>query len=200
MNAGPISQRIASAYLAAPEAIRAAGRCWYPAAWGEALSMAEDAACDPARAAGVIAALSPRAQWSVNLRWARAILAARGGAEVPRVGFGATRSAAWRIANGEDPLSVLQGPKVREFYRAISGDLDAVTTDVWAVRAAVPGFRGPEVPAALRRDVQRAYRYAARRVGDNPRDTQAVVWLATRGAKPSDPMYDSCDPNRKAVR
>lgn len=109
------------------------------------------------------------------------------------------RDQAWRIANGEAPLSVLRGPKVRAFYANITGDADAVTVDVWAVRAArgdqacVPDGRGRlryaddgTVSAREYREYADVYRRAARRLGVTPRECQAAVWVAVRGVRPTD--------------
>jgi hypothetical protein len=74
------------------------------------------------------------------------VLAAAAGELEPVVnGTLANRAKAWRIACGEDPDAVLSGPKVRAFFANIMGDVDAVTIDVWAARAA-EGRRNDNAP------------------------------------------------------
>jgi hypothetical protein len=92
----------------------------------------------------------------------------------------ANRAKAWRIACGEDPDAVLSGPKVRAFFANIMGDVDAVTVDTWAARAA-EGRRNDNAPVRRRyRLLAESYRRAGERRGMHPRDTQAAVWTAYR--------------------
>lgn len=185
-------RRILAAYAAASADDLAAGLAWYRRAAEAAASILP---ADPARAAGVIAALSPRCQWSTNVGWAAAVIeaAARGEASPPAVHTSAMRAQAWRIARGEAPLDVLRGPKVRAFYRNITGDLTAVTVDVWAARVADGDYRPHPTKAGLlgaipspagRRYalIARAYREAAAVIGRAPRDVQAAVWVHVRGS------------------
>jgi hypothetical protein len=153
---------------------------WYGRGRAHARRIARDTDVTVARAAGVIAALSPRTQWAVNLRWAEGLLRAAqaGRRHPPLVGFGSSRIKAWRIAQGERPLDVLSGPKVRAFYRNLMGDLEHVTVDVWAMRAA--GFRG-SLRAREYDAVASAYREAARILKLRPAELQAIVWVAIRG-------------------
>lgn len=180
-------RRITRAYRASTPAHRAAGLGWYAEAWRVAGEIWPER---PDLAAGVIAALSPRCQWSTNVVWARAVVEAarRGDATPPAVHTTVMRAQAWRIANGEAPLSVLAGPKVRAFWANITGDVDAVTVDIWAVRAAM-GADAPKdgrVTPAQYRVTADAYRRAARILGVTPRECQAAVWVHTRGTKPTD--------------
>lgn len=171
------------------ELTRAAGIGWYREARREARAIARElpAGLGEAAAAGIIAALSPRAQWSVNLRGARAIAAARrrGDIEAPAVGLPDARAKAWRIAHGEAPLDVLGGAKVRAFYAAIrsGGDADAVI-DIWAARAA--GLDRNPRPSEYDA-LAAAYAAVADEVELSPAELQATVWMQVRGVKPSDP-------------
>ena len=174
-------RRLTELYAEAPEATRAAGREWYPAAAAQSRAIARGAGISRHRAAGIIAALSPRAQWAVNLAWAAKVAAA---ATCPAVHTRDARAKAWAIRTGERPLSVLRGPKVRAFYRAIMGDTGSVVLDVWAMRA-MGDDRQPRPGADYARCAE-LYRRAAERCGESPRDFQAIVWLQLRGAKPSD--------------
>ena len=179
-------RNITRAYRNATPADAAAGLGWYAEAYRVAADIWPER---PDLAAGVIAALSPRCQWSTNVVWARAMVnAARSGAATPpAVHTTAMRGQAWRIANGEAPLSVLNGPKVRSFWANIMGDTDAVTCDVWAVFVALGRKDETMVRTQARYDlVASAYRRAAAIVGVSPRECQAAVWVAARGVKPTD--------------
>lgn len=172
----PTAPRLVRMYNEGPPQLRAEGLAWYATAHAAAVDLAVRYGTTDRVAAGVIAALSPRLQWSVNLQAAARALAGEDPGTLRR-----SAEQASRIIAGEDPLSVLQGPKVRAFYRAIMGDPDAVTLDVWAMRAAL-GAEPPAKPSpALRARMERAYRRAAAAVGVPPRDFQAAVWAIARG-------------------
>ncbi len=181
-------RRICKAFRAATAADLAAGLGWYAEARRVAVAIDPR---NPERAAGVIAALSPRCQWSTNVAWSRAVVgAADAGAPVPAVHTETMRAQAYRIAAGEAPLSVLNGPKVRAFYANIVGDTDAVTVDVWAARVAT-GLTGKDAERAISTPARYAaiandYRRAAEILGVTPREVQAATWVAARGVKPTD--------------
>ena len=181
-------RRITRAYRQTTPAQLAAGLGWYAEAWKVAQEILPG---NPYLAAGVIAALSPRCQWSTNVAWATALVsAAMEGRDCPPVHTMAMRAQAWRIANGEPALDVLNGPKVRAFYSNITGDTDAVTVDVWAVKVAtgLTGDAGVRAIGTPKRyaAVADAYRRAARILGCTPREVQAATWVAARGVKPTD--------------
>lgn len=183
------SRHLLRAYRATDELTRAAGHQWYPHAFREAARLAALAGCSVERAAGVIAALSPRAFWGLNLVWAARVLdaSAAGLQGPPLVSTRANRATAWSIATGAADLEAL-GPKTAVFARAILGDMTAVTVDVWAKRAALGDMTADAtVTEQDRTEMTAAYRRAARILEITPRDLQAVVWLAVRGLKPSDP-------------
>jgi hypothetical protein len=107
---------------ASPEQVRD-GLDWY--------SNAHDIACaldgdSPARAAGVLAALSPKTRWEQNVALARRAFDAY--AELGPEHDGAYASgtlghscrSADRVLRGEDPMAVLLGPKVRAFCTLIA--------------------------------------------------------------------------------
>jgi hypothetical protein len=179
-------RRILATYRRATPAELAGGRDWY--------ATAQDAAGEiyperPDIAAGVIAALSPRAQWNVNLRWARAVVhAARTGGPCPRVHTETMRAIAWSIATGEQSYSdALKGPKTSRFARAIDptvADLSQVTCDAWAARTAEGAdspshnYNGAKAPTGRRYAlIERAYQRAAEILAAEPAHVQAVCWL-----------------------
>lgn len=192
-------RRILRHYRAASEAQRAIGIGWYPTARRECGVLD---IVNPSRAAGVVAALSPRTQWATNLRQAARIIAAAdsGMATAPSVSTIPRTTQAWRIANGDDPLDVLGGPKVRSFYRNLTGDDSAVTVDVWATYGAT-GLLGDDGVRYLARSgnydaLADAYRHSALLVNRTvpelaiaPSALQATIWTVVRGVKPTDRTF-----------
>jgi hypothetical protein len=81
----------------------------------------------------------------------------------------------------------LSGEKVKSFSRAMRGDPDAVTMDVWMARAFGMNREsfGPKQYAAF----AEAVRELAREAGVEPRQYQAAVWTGIRGTgEGSDPI------------
>jgi hypothetical protein len=159
-----------------------AARGWYTLARKAARSIARDHGTTLRVAAGIIAAMSPMSEWSGNITASRRLAAAHaaGDRTAPAAGLRQNVDKAWRILSGERPLDVLNGPKVRAFYRNILGDLSAVTVDRWAARAA--GVPDSFVGTRARYDeVADEYRKAAALVELEPAILQAVVWCKIRG-------------------
>lgn len=159
------------------------GLRWYERASDTAAALAAGSGLPYARCAGIIAALSPRVSWASNVRAAAAMVeaAAYGRAEPMVAGLGANRAKAWRIATGANPADVLGGDKVRAFYANITGDLDAVTVDVWAASAALGRPIGT-ISHGLYVRIADAYRVAAVLRAVAPRTMQAAVWCHVRGS------------------
>jgi hypothetical protein len=158
------------------------GIAWYDRARSIAEAMAEESGLSVRACAGVIAALSPRQQWSTNVSAARRMVLAAAAGEPEPIAAGTlgNRAKAWRIACGEDPEVVLGGPKVRAFFANILGDAEDVTVDVWAARAA-EGRKNPNAPVRRRYElIAESFRRVARRRGMTPRDAQAAVWTVYR--------------------
>lgn len=181
-------QHIVDAYRAATPAQRRSGAAWYPSAYELAAHMDPD---NPARAAGVIAALSPQQRWWVNVANAATVIGwADAGADMdhaPRLHFVTQMAKAIAIAaHGVDPLDVLHGPKERAFYGAMMGHADAVVIDRWAARVAEPetrhGTDDERVTLAQYRKIAESYRAAAVKLKRPVRDVQATTWIVTRGA------------------
>lgn len=178
-------ENIRAAYADATPDDLAQGLAWYR----EAHRFARDVAANGGtltvtRAAGVIAALSPMQGYAQNITLARKLAAhhAAGGLQ-PMSGYGLTRNTAkaWRILCGERPLDVLSGPKVRAFYRNITGCKTSVTVDRWAVRIALadPTHSGL-VPKGEYEPIAQAFRDVAAELGVTARDLQAATWVAYR--------------------
>jgi hypothetical protein len=99
------------------------GATWYPDAHTFALALDPT---DVHRAAGVIAALSPRTHWAENVKYA-----SRAYVEGFASGtLSASCRAADRILSGERWQDVLKGPKTRAFAWTIADPTDAVAVVV----------------------------------------------------------------------
>ena len=154
------------------------GAEWYALARREARRLSRAYDVTLRQAAGIIAALSPQVQWRVNLRLAEQVC--RDG-DVDGACLKASADKAWRIRNGEAPLAVLGGPKVRAFYRALMGDPEAAVLDTWMFQA----LDWPDGGTRSGRQYERAegaLREAARLVSLPVSELQAIVWCHVRGA------------------
>lgn len=127
------------------------------------------------RAAGIIAALSPQVQWHQNKAMACDMLA--DGWAVGQTHANLLK--AWRIREGERPLKVLGGPKVRSFYRAMMGDEDAAVIDTWMLQAI--GWESRWLSPRQYERCAAALREAAQHAGLPTAQFQAVVWTQVRG-------------------
>jgi hypothetical protein len=156
------------------------GMSWYPTAHEFACSLDSDVW----RAAGVIAAMSVQKQWTVNMMLARRAY------ETGTVSgnFGTMNAQGQRILDGEHPLDVLGGDKVRAFCTAIAtaGQSDDIVVDRHAHDIAM----GRVFTDATRKITKRIYRTmaahyteAAREVGVSGTELQAVTWTTWRREK-----------------
>jgi len=181
-------KRIVKAWHSATTSDLEAGLAWYD----RARAHAEVIHPNVLIGAGVIAALSPRCEWSLNKRWAQTICdAAIAGSSCPSgVHTFAMRSKAWKIARLANPtveqiVTILNGPKITRFFRNIIGDTSAVTIDVWAQRIATGKDSSTPPKGAMYLTLERAYQLAAEQIGVPARDVQAATWVNIRGAAES---------------
>lgn len=173
----PPTELLAHWQAAEPE-VREAGRAWYPGALAVCREIAGDAV--PVEAVvRVMALLSPRVSWKWCITWTREMVEAYvAGRPIPAVSTMGNRMKAWSELHGEPALS---GQKVTAFAAAILGDTEAVVIDSWVLRSV--GLK-PEskVTRFRQRWITDAYTQAASLAGETPRDMQAIVWCAIRGA------------------
>lgn len=178
--------RIIAMYESASDDQRARGAVWYRVAHDLARMLADG---NVSQGAGVIAALSAKTEWGLNVRKARAVLSGDGTRHFPD----ALRKAS-AIMAGADPGDVLpMALKTGNFYRNIldPGDPDPVTIDRHAhdVAAGIPyaGMGGKSEITNTARGLSNAKRYAliahcyreaAMRLGVLPSVVQSVTWLA----------------------
>ncbi|PSL04114.1 hypothetical protein CLV30_106117 [Haloactinopolyspora alba] len=178
----PTTPNVLRVYERATSAERSDGMRWYRDAHEFAASLTDDVPT----AVGVLAALSPRMPWGRNKALASDAVA-RGYASGALLDNVAKADA---ILSGADPLAVLRGDKVRNFYLAIlEPDSHAgVVIDRHAFDIAVGRKTGDAARQALARKgmydrFARAYRRAADAVGGvTAGQMQAVTWTAWRAA------------------
>jgi len=161
------------------------GMEWYQLAHGLSHRWAAEHRLPFDYVAGIIAALSPRIQWEVNLADAKSILT--DGEQASTAAFDPNVVKALWILDGTDPESELGGRKVRSFYRNIAdpyASLD-VTLDTWMTRVL-----GMEWKFLQRKGVYDAISAAFRIVADRhcvlPHQLQAALWIGANGKTNTD--------------
>ena len=122
--------------------------------------------------ASIISAFSPRQRWSRNV--VQALEFAHGGK--PSGLSNNLRMAENALTMGFDAL---RGMKTNNFARAIAGDDNAVTIDVWMMRAAGMTIDSPN--KTQYRELVEAVNAIAIIEGLTPRTTQALIWIVYRG-------------------
>jgi hypothetical protein len=186
--AKPNAARILDVYRQATVQELDEGLNWYMDAYAFASTLDPE---NPNRAAGIIAALSPMKDWVNNCK-----LAARAYEQGYASGaLYANTAKADAILSGADPVDVLRGNKVCNFYNAIANPdhPDAVCIDRHAFDIAVGRITNDKSRAALgRKGVYEsfggAYKRAARAIAKDgypvtPSQVQAVTWTVWRRLK-----------------
>lgn len=176
------ADNILAVYARATDSEREHGTDWYRDAHAIAADIADG---DVWRGAGVIAALSPRVRWDINIRNARRAF------ETGTV-TGHTKvmcAQAQRILDGENALDVLKGDKVRAFCAAIAtaGESDIATIDRHALEIALGKVYSdkerPTIGKRVYREMAAAYAIAAESVGISVNAMQAITWVVWRREK-----------------
>lgn len=125
------------------------------------------------KCASIISAFSPRQRWARNV--VQALEFAHGG--TPKTLTNNLRMAQNALVLGFDAL---RGMKTNNFARAIAGDENAVTIDVWMMRAA--GMNNDSPNLTQYRELVQAVNNTAIIEGLTPRTTQALIWIVYRGS------------------
>ena len=173
--------RIVRTYGLADGETRTAGAAWYS---GTVDELAAESGKPRETVAAVLAHLSPRTMWALNVAGARAML---NGTELPAGLIGDNVARARVALESATPLETF-GPaaaKTRRFAHNLLGDRELVTVDVWALRVAL-GDRADE--RGLKRvgvydALEHCYRLAARRLGTDPVTVQATTWIVARNGR-----------------
>jgi len=186
----PTVENVLSIYRRSTAADMEEGMAWYRAAHDWTVAHTHGRPHLAKRNAGIVAALSPMNEWKNNKRKAAELISKRGRIVFAEdgsngIGLGANVAKAIRIYNGEDPLDVLKGDKVRAFYRTILdpyGDIDPVI-DRHAFDIAVGQRTDNKTRSALQRKgvydaFANIYREAAKQANIGSAEMQATTWVA----------------------
>lgn len=178
---GPLTRRALRHYREASAQDIAEGMIWYDDAQQVAHDICEASAGRYSfqQAVDLLAVISPNLRWTKNVQhaWQYSTLHAAGvdRAAWPSLRIGASMRKAERVLDGE--RGVPSGPKVEAFAANLAGDLSQVTVDVWHTRAII----GKDVPTLRElRAIQRATQNAAAKVGIEPAQLQAIIWVKIR--------------------
>lgn len=146
---------------------------WYSDANAIASDMSRNSEYTIEQCASVIAAFSPRMPWARNVYIATEFI---NGNKVGALGTS--------IRNAENALTMgfdaLNGLKTNAFARNIAGDLNAVTIDVWMIRAA--GIEKNSVNKTEYRQLANAVTEVANELDMAPAIVQALIWIIVRGS------------------
>lgn len=186
MELMPMVDNVLAAFVKSSDDEIHDGITWYDRARELAMRLDPD---NPARAAGIIAAMSPLTSWPQNVRHAERVYATG-----TTQGMGNNVRKAERIFNGENPLDVLSGDKVTSFFHNIMGDGEGVTVDRHAIDVAYGKVQNDaERSAAVKRTkardgyglIRQAYIHASAILTNEgnlitPAELQAIVWVYWR--------------------
>lgn len=129
--------------------------------------------CNLEQAASIVSSFSPRNRWSRNV--VQALEFANGG--TPNGLQNNLRMAQYSLVQG---FNALNGLKTNAFARAIAGDDNAITIDVWMIKAA--GLDKNSVNKTEYRELSDAVNRVATELKLTPRVTQALIWIVYRGS------------------
>ena len=134
---------------------------------------------------GVIAALSPNTWWERCLLDSERLCLGHGREEpikdITVTTYHDGRWKAWRILDGEEPSTVLRGPKTTAFYRNLSGDwsvpcIDSHAINAWHGRRVLGSNLWLRNRVTTLRKVTADYIRAAETQGMTPAEFQAIIW------------------------
>ena len=186
---------ILGVYQLASVADRKIGGQWYPDALAVCHWIATQYGVNVYTVAGVMAALSPRNRWERNIQDCENLVKAytAGGKDAAQnvkvCTFGSGKSKAIKlltenVTEREAVSTILNGPKLQEFFGCIVGDSHIVCIDghaycVWfGDRIALANV--PSIGKKLRASITADYIQAAQTVGIKPSQMQAITWCTWR--------------------
>jgi hypothetical protein len=180
LNVEQVTKRILRTYGKASADDILAGKVWYNEAQDlcEHLAWNSDYTVDQIAAA--MAQLSPRLRWSQNVD---SIISLVNEDVIPAYVMSGPANRARKALNAAEPFDTFgkAAKKTRSFARNITGDVHAVTVDVWAARVA--GVDEAQLSlVGVYEAIAHCYRLAAKRAGIDPQQMQAVTWIVVRGS------------------
>ena len=160
--------------------IKAQGISWYIFAHHDCVDLAKSSGYSLEQVAGVVAHLSPRMAWKLNIKYAQQVIET-GKAPVMRRSL----ENAQRALTSDNPVETFSNGslKTRCFYENLIGNSQVVTVDSWAARIAI---NRPDAEKILNRSgmyhaISHAYKLAARDNDLFPAEAQAIAWCVKRG-------------------
>jgi len=145
---------------------------WYPEAQVIAQDIANIMGTSVEVGACIISSFSPREEWKSNIGKAYKFA---NGDDVP----GLSNNMLMANMSTVKGFDALNGQKTNAFARAIAGDTEAVTVDVWIMRAARLHTDSPNKTQYA--EISRAVTNVAVSMGISPRTCQALIWILIRG-------------------
>ena len=187
---------ILAVFFSASEAEIQEGKVWYSTAYDTAKSIASryDLPGGIDTVAAVIAALSPNNRWDRNVRDAESLIkvyCAGGECDAIKVSsYSQNKAKAIRILNGESPLDVLGGNKVRAFYHCLAARFHSVCVDghaysIWSGER-VTTTKTPKITDKLYATISDDYRRATSVINTvtdscySAAQIQAITWVTWR--------------------
>jgi hypothetical protein len=180
LNVEQVVKRILRVYGKASSADVLAGKVWYEEAQSLCQSLAASSDYTVDQVAAAMAQLSPRLRWSQNVD--SIVMLVNEGSLPAYVMTGPANRARKALAAAE-PFDTFgkKALKTRSFARNITGDVHAVTVDVWAARVA--GVDEAQLKlVGVYEAIAHCYRLAAKRAGIDPQQMQAITWIVVRGS------------------
>lgn len=180
LNVEQVVKRISRVYNRATDADILAGQEWYGEATGIVYDLSERSQYTVNQVAAAMAHLSPRLRWSQNVK---AIVSLVDNGTVPGYVMSGPRDRAIKALAAANPEATfgVKAKKTLNFSRNVSGDVMAVTVDVWAAR--VVGVTEAQLKLTGVYDaIAHCYRIAAKRAMVHPAAMQAITWIVVRGS------------------
>ena len=146
---------------------------WYDEAHAIAKSMSDLSGLSIEKCASILAAFSPRERWNTNVKYANMFI---NGGNPPTL----TNNINMAYGAMVHGFNALNGLKTNSFARNIAGDKDAVTIDVWMIRAA-----GMDANKGVNDSQYRILSEIVKELAADrrmyPATAQALIWIIVRG-------------------
>lgn len=162
---------------------------WYQAALNECSIIHDQTGCGLRKAVGVMAALSPRKSWEINMRIAKEFVETGDCGQIQLFKTKAANIMALEDPTDEDIMEVLGGRKIQAFYMNIMYPHQAnyVTIDRHALSVAFNKWVSDDFYSGMTANQYefflQCYVLAATQVGTTPLVMQSATWTTWRKIK-----------------
>lgn len=186
------SENLNRYYVIAADYVKANGIGWYAQAHQDCKDLAEKYNITLEQSCAIVAALSPRVAWAVNVACAeKCIIAWMRGLQPTDIhieAFRANRAKAWAILDNphHDPKTYVgkpkTAPKVRAFYECLLNPLTTreVCIDSWMARAATNDMGRTAITPKEFQAIAHEVALLADSYGIPPLVMQAIIWESVR--------------------